>query len=93
MTARNTPRTLKPCGTVAAARRHQRRGEKTCEKCLAALRGGPRKVRKTAECGTRSGYMRHVRQGTPKCDPCREANAAAHRNYLAGQPATEQRAA
>ena len=30
------PRALKPCGTVAAYRRHQRNGETPCEPCRAA---------------------------------------------------------
>lgn len=29
---------LKPCGTVAAARRHQRAGEELCEPCAQAVR-------------------------------------------------------
>jgi hypothetical protein len=31
------PRVLQPCGTYAAAKRHQRRGEPLCEPCRAAL--------------------------------------------------------
>ena len=30
------PRTLKPCGTVAAYRRHTRHGEEPCDACKAA---------------------------------------------------------
>ena len=30
------PRDLQPCGTVAAARRHQRAGEPLCEACRTA---------------------------------------------------------
>src|SRR5690606_29324388 len=30
------PRTLKPCGTVAAYRRHQRHGEPPCDECRKA---------------------------------------------------------
>jgi hypothetical protein len=30
-------RVLKPCGTLAAARRHQRKGEPACKPCKAAL--------------------------------------------------------
>lgn len=32
-----SPPTVKPCGTYAAARRHQRRGEPLCAACVAAL--------------------------------------------------------
>lgn len=32
------PRTLKPCGTPAAARRHRRAGEPPCEACVRAVR-------------------------------------------------------
>lgn len=31
------PRPLKPCGTLAAYRRHLRHGEAACEECLAAV--------------------------------------------------------
>lgn len=31
------PRELKPCGTLAAYRRHRRHGEQACEACLAAV--------------------------------------------------------
>ena len=32
------PKPTKPCGTVAAARRHERYGEPVCDACRAALR-------------------------------------------------------
>jgi len=32
------PRVLKPCGTVAAARRHERAGEPKCPACADAVR-------------------------------------------------------
>lgn len=76
-----TGKELRPCGTPAAARRHQRAGEKPCEACLEAQRGGPRKPVKVARCGTRSGYVAHRARGEDACPPCRAANAA----YSRGQ--------
>lgn len=32
------PKPTQPCGTVAAARRHERHGEPVCDACRAALR-------------------------------------------------------
>ena len=38
-----TPRTLKPCGTGAAYRRHERRNERPCDACQAWRRAHPPK--------------------------------------------------
>ncbi len=72
-----------PCGTVAAARRHRRNGERVCERCLEAQRvAGPRVGRgyqprtRTAECGTYSGYARHRDRSEKPCEPCRLAKQA-----------------
>lgn len=40
---RDEEKVLQPCGTVAAARRHQRHGEIPCEPCLAAVAEDKRK--------------------------------------------------
>jgi hypothetical protein len=72
---------IKPCGTKAAARRHQRRGERPCEPCLEAQRGGPRQPARVARCGTPSGYNRHRRLREPACRPCLDANAEVTAHY------------
>lgn len=47
--------------------------------------------RKVARCGTASGYKAHRRRGEPPCIPCRNAYAAAHREYMAGQAASRSK--
>jgi hypothetical protein len=39
------PRTVQPCGTIAAARRHYRAGEIPCPPCRAALAQRTREIR------------------------------------------------
>lgn len=70
-------RSLKPCGTPAAYRRHLRWGQEPCESCLEAeatrTRGGRPKPR-LKPCGTRAAYTRHVKAGEVPCEACRIAN-------------------
>lgn len=82
---------LRPCGTMAAYRRHKYYGEPACDPCQEAIREyerkryatGKRYVRKTADpkCGTVAGYHRHRREGENTCEPCREANREYQRKY------------
>jgi hypothetical protein len=60
-------KTLAPCGTRAARRRHKERGE-TCNTCPPI-----QKPRPLQPCGTRAAYDRHTKENTPYCDPCRQA--------------------
>jgi hypothetical protein len=76
---------LKPCGTVAAYRRHFRNGETPCEACRAAENARQvaryRKRHPDAKprpdelqpCGTAAAYGRHVHAGEATCEPCRKA--------------------
>lgn len=48
-----TPRELRPCGTPAAARRHQRSGEPLCDACREALQSAWR-ARKRTQRGRRA---------------------------------------
>jgi len=81
-------RELKPCGTMAAARRHWRHGEELCEPCREAEleyqrgRTGAKPFRPAA-CGTVGGYRRHRRAGEQACAECLAANAEAARKYKA----------
>lgn len=63
------PALFAPCGTVAAYRRHKRRGEPACDACLEANRA----AQKTAPHGTSAAYERHRRHGEDPCEPCVEA--------------------
>ena len=47
--------------------------------------------RAPARCGTPSGYKTHHRRSEPPCIPCRNAYAAAHREYMAGQAASRSK--
>ena len=51
---------LQPCGTPAAARRHQRRGERACDACLAAAR-----IRNRTTPQALSPDYREIRNGLP----------------------------
>jgi hypothetical protein len=53
-----------PCGTLSAARRHYRRGEKPCEACIAAQRRRWAERRGTAA-GNQSPDYREIRNGLP----------------------------
>lgn len=83
---------LQPCGTYAAYRRHEARGEKPCAACVAAenryhreLRAsGPRPV-KLQPCGTEAAYQRHRRRGAPVDEACREAHNALNRAWRAAR--------
>ena len=70
-------RELKPCGTVAAARRHMKAGEELCGPCLEARRRYDRERRprrtRLQPCGTNAAYQRHLHHGEEPCDACREA--------------------
>lgn len=87
-------RQLKPCGTMAAARRHWRHGEELCDACRKAeleyqrARHGWQPAR-TAACGTVSGYRRHRRKGEQACPDCLAANAKAARDYKARRAAKD----
>lgn len=83
---------LKPCGTVAAYKRHLYRKEIACDACLKAQRDYAREYDrrtnkrsrpKIAPCGTVSGYARHQRNGEPIDHPCRDARNAWMRAYNA----------
>lgn len=59
---------LQPCGTAAAARRHQRRGEKPCEDCKQAARRD--KADRTGyDPGAQSTDRRTLRNGLPITPP------------------------
>jgi hypothetical protein len=66
-------RTLKPCGTPAAYRRHLRHGEKPCDECREAENSRNRvpggKPFQPAQHGTISKYHRGCR-----CKDCTRAN-------------------
>lgn len=82
-------RTLKPCGTTAAARRHYLNGEKPCDACRDAEREKWRESKRKKvdkpkakgftqeKCGTNAGHQRHTYYGVPPCDAC----MVAHRAY------------
>lgn len=81
---------LEPCGTIGAAFRHWKAGEKPCEPCREARRAydreykrkrraanpPERKPRKSQPCGTRAAAQRHYARGEPLCEPCKAAKAA-----------------
>lgn len=100
------PRELKPCGTLAAYRRHYLHGEKPCEPCAEANRAyqkelyrqrnpNPRPTGRpeTAKCGTRSGYMAHRRRNELACQACLDATAAVQRSYRAAAKAAAEKQA
>lgn len=82
---RQPGRPLRPCGTLAAYRRHLRAGETPCVDCSDASRDYTRKARGITEPkplephGTHAAYHRHYRAGIPFCDPCIEAERAYQR--------------
>ena len=88
---------LKPCGTVAAYRRHVFNGEIACGPCLAASsayslaryhRTKPKQQPKPLHpCGTHAAYKRHLRRGEDTDATCREANYTYHREYKAKRKA------
>ena len=63
---------LQPCGTLAAYKRHQRRGEPACEACRLANRmhnssnGYP-----SGKAGSGAGDHREIRNGLPEFRPYR----------------------
>ena len=68
-------RELQPCGTVAAARRHQRAGEALCEACAQAIRD-EKNGRKDAERAESAGRVRAAVEAAPELedvDPLAEA--------------------
>jgi len=69
----STPKTLAPCGTIAARRRHKKHGE-TCEPCT------PKPV-VLQPCGTPAAYKRHYKNGETPCEPCHEAHLKADETY------------
>jgi hypothetical protein len=83
---------LKPCGTIAAYRRHKGRGEPVDVACLLVQRQYERDKKRTqaakagrspqvlAPCGTVSGYNRHLRRAETACRACRDAIAAYKRH-------------
>jgi hypothetical protein len=83
-----TVRTLAPHGTLAAYKRHRRRGESPCDACRAVRNADQRRLygaarrdlgapsNALAPHGTTSAYKRHLRYGEKPCDPCRAANTA-----------------
>jgi hypothetical protein len=72
---------LQPCGTYAAFRRHEDRGELIDDACWAAARvywAGRKRRRagrpaRLAPCGTYAAYRRHKRRGEPVDEECGEA--------------------
>jgi hypothetical protein len=76
-------RSLAPCGTPAAYRRHLRGGEPTCTTCraahAAAIAGRERRplatVRQLKPCGSQAAYERHLRRREVACTPCCRAHA------------------
>lgn len=74
------PRTLAPCGTVAAFDRHRRRGEPVDAACIAAKRAHGKSRRLTvipgAVCGTRSGFRNHTARNEVPCAACTRAAQA-----------------
>ena len=68
-------RELQPCGTVAAARRHQRAGEALCEACAQAIRD-EKNGRKDAERAESAEQVRAAVAAEPvieDVDPLEEA--------------------
>jgi hypothetical protein len=69
---------LKPCGTPAAYKRHQRNGEEPCESCRDAENLRRRKKSRKPmlkPCGTEAAYGRHLKAREPACVPCLRAHA------------------
>lgn len=80
------PRQLRPCGTVAAYRRHRNHGETPCEACRAAVAAYSRaryipSTRQLAPHGTEAAYHRHYTYGQRPCLACVDAHAAYLRAY------------
>lgn len=79
---------MKPCGTEAAYKRHQRKREKPCQDCVVGLaeariaRGITQTRQRQAQHGTNYSYVKGCR-----CDECREARNA----YLRDLRATKRR--
>jgi|GEM_PF-3267716 len=48
LTHESAPRVLAPCGTLAAHKRHRRRGEQPCLSCMDALNASRRQKRAAA---------------------------------------------
>ena len=61
------------CGTQAAYRRHQDRGEPCLDCETAHQKRQQPKPRKLAGCGTRAAYRRHHKNGEPIDEACRLA--------------------
>lgn len=86
-------RTLKPCGTPAAYKRHLYYDEEPCAACRAvvaaemqARRDGsyaPKLVVPLQPCGTPAAYFRHRRNDEDACRPCLDAVAAYYRQWRA----------
>jgi len=81
----------KPCGTVAAAKRHRSRGEAPCDECRKAERERAAKrlskvpATTREECGTDRGYHKHHAAGEVTCQSCRKAHATAVYERNAGR--------
>ena len=89
----------KPCGTVAAYKRHLKRGEVICLPCKIAVReysrnryAEGRTILQTpldeSNCGTTAGYQAHIKRKLPPCEPCKAAKRAYNnaRNRMRGMP-------
>jgi hypothetical protein len=63
--SRVTAVNLAPCGTPAAAQRHRRRGEPTCQACLRAWREDTAQRRYGTTGGALSPDHREIRNGIP----------------------------
>lgn len=71
-------RTLQPCGTYAAYRRHLRHQEPPDDACRAAGTAGRAKYKRPphprqpgeARCGTLAGWSRHQNRGETPCPAC-----------------------
>lgn len=91
-------RELKPCGTVAAYRRHCVRKEEACAPCKEAMRlcgeqrrkNPPECPRKLAPCGTYGGAQRHARRKEEPCGPCLVARRERKSVYEAAARAAKQ---
>lgn len=95
---------LEPCGTIGAAFRHWKAGEKPCEPCREARRAYDReykrrrraanppapKPRKSQPCGTRAAAQRHYSRGEPMCEPCRLAKLAYEKQIRDRAPKKER---
>jgi hypothetical protein len=77
-------RELRPCGTIAAYRRHQRAYERPCDACreeynrvrpsrAASGGGSEHRQQDLYPCGTTAAYNRHIRHREEPCRSCRQA--------------------